>query len=369
MVFCQNCGSPVVGEICPNCGQAVAQIPEQQQAQPMPGQPPKSNTVKIVMIIVVVVAVIVILAVLFLFLPGSKDSKESDGDKPEGYVFEMTDTDTMEVDAKGEVKGNKAKEFREVIDEVYGDDDGEVSSSEVNNYEKEIKDLLIGRHSSHEINDYTGKYTHYNEKITGAEGNIDSDDPIQGEFTATIFWSYIDTDEYSYDIELYVSSNLTDDFKFISPPGYEIDYIDGLDDEEYSDGSTIVEGKLSKEVIQITIVKIGESNSTPRGSLTASIDPTVANRYKLSFEGKVNNAEITISLYDESQGATVIMDTPEDGDSVSISGGAYLNYTDVSVQGFLDSSDTLILEGGGTGDIIRITYNATGETVAVVTIE
>lgn len=40
MAYCQNCGSPVTGNVCSNCGQSVTQMPTQPMQQAPPQYPP-----------------------------------------------------------------------------------------------------------------------------------------------------------------------------------------------------------------------------------------------------------------------------------------------------------------------------------------
>ncbi|UCE39695.1 MAG: type IV pilin N-terminal domain-containing protein [Thermoplasmata archaeon] len=111
-----------------------------------------------------------------------------------------------------------------------------------------------------------------------------------------------------------------------------------------------------------------ETETTPRGSLRAVPDETIANQYNLQFEGNVALDKITITLRDTSVGKSAIMDPPSDGANASVSGGAWLIYDDVGTTGKLDGTDTLTVGGGAAGDIVTVTYKKTGGTVGTVTL-
>lgn len=53
MAYCQNCGSPVTGNVCSNCGQSVTQMPTQPMQQaPLQYPPPNFSMIAITLLFV-----------------------------------------------------------------------------------------------------------------------------------------------------------------------------------------------------------------------------------------------------------------------------------------------------------------------------
>lgn len=345
--------------------QAPYQVQAQQPTYQQPGQPmaqPPSNKGKktAAVILVVVVVAIVLLAILLMGFSGSDESEEN---FPEGYSIKMSDTDTMKVHYKGEYSGETASGMRDVIDRFYGDDDGTVTSNEVNDLIAQAESLEGDYSTNFLIDGEEGVYSKSTLSLKGATGDVDSEDPISVTWSYTIDWDYIDSDEYSYDIEIYVFPEQEESFEFSCPPGYEIDEIDNLEDESYNNGRTKVKGTVSHDVIvYITIVEIGGTEPTPTGALAASEDVNVPGKYYVTFIGSVKNDKIQIQIIDDSLGYSDIL-SPDTDSFIQIPGGINMTYTDANANDKLDAADIIVIEGGESGDTIRVIYEPTGEII------
>ncbi|UCE37762.1 MAG: zinc ribbon domain-containing protein [Thermoplasmata archaeon] len=279
MAFCQNCGSPVVGQFCQNCGQAVAQTqaPPQPPPQPAPGQvapgpptpgppapapPPKGGFGNMGIIIAIIVVVVIILAALLLVFMGSQN--DGNGGVSKGLTVEMTDTDEMELHYKWEETGNDAEEMREDIDDdAFGDEDGRVTSEEVENLEEVFENwegeysviYLSGKkYFEFGIDGWRGEFTEISVSITGAEGDVDSDRPITITISFKVKWDSLDINKDEYELYLYSRGGDGEDFSFTCPSGYEVSDADGLEDNIKS-GETRIRSTMDDDTVQITISK------------------------------------------------------------------------------------------------------------------
>jgi hypothetical protein len=387
-MYCDNCGSPVSGNFCSTCGFNLMQIqafnqPPIQQAYPQPLQPvpyqqggyapayqqqrqpvyppPKKGAGKVIAVLAIIIGTVLLLTGLFLYLP------EPEEDYQEGFVVEMSGTDTMDIRAEGEIRGGEARQIREMIDSWIGDDDGEVTKDEVDEFMEQTGDQVGSNAYGFEINGDWGEYSKYNLKFKGIIGDVDSGDTISIISSFTIDWKYIDTDRYSYDLVFESTDEIYQDFRFICPPDYEIESVDGLRNEEFFNERTTVTGDLTYNEVEITIVKIGEE-PIPSGSLIITDDPNVRGKYYGSFQGSVENEDIDIHLYDESSGTTMFMRQPNDGDLLQIRRGCNLTYHDSNQNEKLDAADTLIIQGGERGDMIMIVYRPTQDNIVSITI-
>jgi hypothetical protein len=335
------------------------------QKQVLPQKTTKTNTGKIAAVISVVIVAVVILALMFFPFEGSDDP---DKVKPEGYSFEMTDTDTMEYYSKINYTDEHASGTRNALDIMYGNNDGEVTSNEVIDCEEAMTENAVGDDSyGFEIDRQMGEYSHYSISFTGAEGDVTSEDPFTVEISATINWPNIDTDKKSYEIELSVSI-IREDFEFEAPSGYKIFIIEGTSYESYEDGKSIVSGEISKFIMEITIVKTGGVQTTPQGSLMFTADPNVEGKYTGTFQGSVETLEINITIYDESLDRTVTMPKPENYDGVGAGTGLHIKYYDVNENEILDASDMIVIEYAEPGDMVSIVYRLNGNTITTATI-
>lgn len=113
---------------------------------------------------------------------------------------------------------------------------------------------------------------------------------------------------------------------------------------------------------------IGNSGTTPQGSLTFTPDPEMEGAYHGTFQGSVDTDDIDISVYDESQGETRVMEQPELYYSMTVGNELTFTYIDMNENGKIDASDTLNLHSAEPGDTITIIYRPTEEDIASYTV-
>ncbi len=253
MAYCQNCGSPVSGDICQNCGSKVA------ITQPPPSKPPSKNVTKFLAVIAVVVVIILILSILLFGFSGSKESEKG---KTKGVQVEMTDIDEMEFEAHGQVTGNDAEDMRETIDD-WGDGDGQVDPNEVRQYENYIEDRSGDNAYEYTINFEEGEYSDLSISIRGAEGDINSDRLISVSMFYTVEWPYLDTNKDFYIIGIKASMMEEKQFSFTAPAGYEIYRVDGLV-EDITSGGTSFTGNFNEDYdhVYVTVIETGSDPQT-----------------------------------------------------------------------------------------------------------
>jgi hypothetical protein len=257
MAYCQNCGNPVIGDVCQNCGTRVNPMQSApQQTQPAPSKPPSKNVTKLLAVIAVVVVIILILSIMFFAF-----SDETDEDKLKGTQVEMTDINEMDLQSEGQITGKDAEDMREAIDEYFGDDDGQVTEDEVKDYEEEMADLKFA--FEYTINFEEGKYSEYIVSTRNVEGDVESDFPISISLTATVKWPSLELFKDFYIIEVLVSNLEEKQYSFTAPTGYEIYRVDGLV-EDISEGSTSFAGTVDEKFnyVYVTIIETG-SNPQP----------------------------------------------------------------------------------------------------------
>ncbi len=264
IVYCQNCGEKATGDICDNCGQKIQ--------MPLPSNKllPASEKTQYIhssgklkpIIIIIVVAVLILSGLMFLFfIP-----RESDRGPTEGLTVEMTATDCMKVEINGEYTENNSRSVREYIDEYHGEEDNNVTSEEVKDFEEEFEDNVGELSEGYTIDWQNGEYTQCSLKLTYTEGNVTSKDPISFSLSATIEWPYLNIQKDSYIIEISLLGMEISQFWFKSPPGYEIYRISGLV-EEIAPGKKTVVGTIDADAasIHITILKSGTSEDYESG--------------------------------------------------------------------------------------------------------
>jgi hypothetical protein len=258
MVYCQNCGKEAFGVICDNCGQIIQiplalkkQLPVSTKTQSM------YSSGKLKLIIIIIVAAILILSgLLFLFFI----SKESDRGPTEGLTVEMTATDCMKVDIKGEYAENNSSSLRDYIDEYHGDGNNNVTSQEVRDFEEDFEDNWGELSYGYTIDWQNGVYSLCSLKLTDAQGQVTSEKKISFSLSATIDWPDLNIQKDSYIIEISLFGMEISQFWFKSPPGYEIYRIGGLV-EEINPGKKTAVGTIDDDAasIHITILKSGTS--------------------------------------------------------------------------------------------------------------
>lgn len=113
---------------------------------------------------------------------------------------------------------------------------------------------------------------------------------------------------------------------------------------------------------------IGETETTPKGSLFFTEDPNVAGRYYITFQGSIENTNLEIRITDASTGQSAVMDEPIDGEFAAVGSGMNITYDDANNNQKLDAADQLLIQNGDTSDELTVVYKPTGEIVARATL-
>ncbi len=196
----------------------------------------------------IVAVVIIVILLLLLMGPGEKTP----------FTAEMTSTNSMNVNLKGEFTGDDAKMIRSLIEDGCGNGDGQVSDSEVTCFEQHAPDYLG---DVIEIDGESGDTSQMNIGLTGANGNVNSASAISATFAGTINWPGIDTNKLTYNIYFDLDPFVGQDFRFVAPSGYEIMDVSGLSGVSYGAGKTTVTGTIADEDVNIMIIKTGSGVS------------------------------------------------------------------------------------------------------------
>lgn len=196
----------------------------------------------------IVAVVIIVILLLLLMGPGEKTP----------FTAEMTSTNSMNANFKGEIKGDMAKLLRTQIEDVCGNGDGQVSDSEVTCFEQNAPDNLG---QEFEIDGVGGVGSGITIDLNGATGNINSASAISVTFAGTINWPGIDTNKLTYNIYFDLDPFVGQDFRFVAPSGYEIMDVSGLSGVSYGAGKATVTGTIADEDVNIMIVKTGSGVS------------------------------------------------------------------------------------------------------------
>lgn len=402
MSNCQNCGNPISGGFCQNCGMRITPIqtqyeqleqpPTYQQEQPSPYQqqihfipdqqptsPKKQGPPKRVIITIVIITAIIVVAIISVAMYGDKPIPDKpSNDFQDGHTFEMTNINTMKSQHNYEYSGDDARIERWSIDSFFGDNDGTVTSSEVEEYEDAYPDLVIGINStSTTIDNEEGVYSQCNLSYDGATGDIDSGNPIFLTMCFTVIWTSIEENKISYSVKISICAYPTENFQFISPPGYFVSSVIGLDDVSYTNGKTdligtIYEGTpnwIPEYVVYITITKIGLQEPTPHSNLSFSEDSVTIGMYSGTFQGTINNSDVEIIALDSNLRIMVVLDLESE---TTIQMALYefnITYSDTNNDSNLDPADEILITGGAQSDEIYIVYKLTGGIIANVTLD
>ena len=396
MVNCQNCGNPIRGDFCPNCGMIIfpiqtqyeqqEQSPTYQQEQPSPNQqqiqfipdnqptsPKKQGSPKRVIITIVIITAIIVIAIISVAMYGDKSIPDKPKtDSPEGYTLEMTSVDTMKGYLKYKITGDVAKLERWSIDSTTGNDDSTVTPSEVNEYEESYREIGIGIQTfGYTIDNNEGIYSEFSVSYDGAIGNVESGDPISITFSFTIIWPSIETNNISYSVKT-MSVAYGENLKFISVPGYEITSLIGLYDVSYNDGKTNLTGSFYMGLayfVYITITIIGLQEPTPHSNLNFSEDLETIGRYYGTFQGTINNSEVEIIALDSSLRIMIVLDL-ESETTIQITFYEFnITYSDTNSNSNLDPADELLITGGAQGDEVYVVFKPSGGIIATVTLD
>jgi hypothetical protein len=240
-------------------------IPPPPPPQPPPPPPPKSkkNKKKVILITTVVFVIIWSILLTALLYPLILDNETIDNKGyDEDFIIKMNALDNMDVDIQREYLSYFAMRFRNIIDNVSGNDDDIVLLSEVEDFEKYKKQVNEGQFTFDFIIDfYKGKYSYYDTSIEDAIGEVQSDSPILQDISCNLVWPNMKKHRDAYQIRVSNYEYFTD-FRFIAPPGFEIRKVYGLKNITYEKENTTITGNINTErfwdfeTIYITIVRL-----------------------------------------------------------------------------------------------------------------
>lgn len=316
MQYCGNCGSPIAGNVCQNCGYRVAQIVEQpQQVQRYPQQQPslqkpapskgKSNLPLILSVIAIVAVVIIALILLFVISPN--EDGNGDGKTP-AVSMSWIEDDESSGDFTGSVVSiSPAKPIK--IDDI----------TVIVSYEGESMAASLDYLSGSYYLDVGGLVFDYED--------INSNSKLGAEDIFTI------TD---------ASSDVTIKMVY-SPTG----------------------GQMYYETVSVTI-------STPRGALSFKESSSVDGNYTgcvISLSDEVKLVDSAITIIDSSTGASASQDPITSEQPISTgTNGMTLTFTDANANSKVDAGDVWKISRGDPGDEIRWIYK-TGELIASYTLQ
>lgn len=346
-------------------------------------QPPtspkrKGPSKEVIITIVVIITIIIAISISVALYVDKPNPDKSDSNFQEGRIFEMTSVNTMKVRYNDKITGGFATLERWSIDSFWGNDDGVLNSSELRDFEESYPQTAIGSQSNGiTIDNNEGEITQFSVSHDGAIGDVDSGSQLLRAMSFTILWIPMDTNNISYSVKMSVCAIPSENFKFISPPGYNISSVIGLDDVSYNDGNinltgTIYEGTqkwVPEYIVYITITKIGFQEPTPQSNLSFSRDPATIDTYSGTFQGTINNSEVEIIVLDISLRIMVVLDL-ESETTLQIPGYEMnITYNDTNNDRILDPGDTLIIREGANGDEVYVVYKPTGGIIASVTLD
>jgi hypothetical protein len=309
MPFCENCGSPITGNICQRCGWNAASMPGQhvqQQPYQQPQYPgPQRRSRAPIVIGVIIVVVIIILSLMFFFVMNPED---------EGVVKEMT-----------------IREFMEDYED--SDGDGEIDN---------LKSLNAG--DKVRISDKVADI-HYDYDAEMTLIQCESAEDLELKFAIVLDGDQ--SDRYEIGDPISVTWHIK---------RYEIN------------GLTI---ELPKEFYSY-LIKAGTMDGTTT-SPTGAFDfvensPGNFTGGIISLSDKVKLTESSITIIDVSDGSAASQGPPlQSGIPIITSGGLTLEFTDTNGNNQMDAGDVWTISNGASGDQIKWIYE-TGNVIAMYTI-
>jgi len=159
--------------------------------------------------------------------------------------------------------GEDASEYRALIDYISGDADGDVASSEVEEFEDYLEEDSEEEECDYTLDGNRGTYTNNIYSIAGATGGIDSTESLTIEAQTKITFGSVDKELDSHTFKIFMSEDETVmDYKLTVPSGYKIETVKGVTNPVKSNGDRTVEGKVAAENIEITIIKAKEDTDS-----------------------------------------------------------------------------------------------------------
>lgn len=309
MPFCENCGSPITGNICQNCGWNTAQMPSQpaQQAQQyqQPQYPGSQRRSRAPIVISAIIVIVIIILALMFFLVLNPEEEE---------IKEMTQREFMEdyedSDGDGDIDNLKSLNpgdrvrISDKVADIHYDYDADMTLIQCESAEDlELKFAIVldgDQSDRYDIGDPISVIWHIKKyEINGLSIELPKE-----------FYSYL------------IKAGMVDGTT-TSPTG-ALDFYD-VGDGNYTGGIISLSEEVKLYESSFTIIDISDGSSA-------------------------------------SQGPPVISGIP-----ITTSGGLSLKYTDVNSNEKMDAGDVWTISNGEEGDQIKWLYE-TGNVIAMYTI-
>ncbi|UCE36355.1 MAG: hypothetical protein JSW00_12595 [Thermoplasmata archaeon] len=299
---CKNCGRPIVGSFCENCGQKAAQIspsptqyPQQVLHAPSKQYAPSKGKSKLPLVIAVIVVVVCLIVAILFILVLSKEDDE---------VLEMT-----------------MKEFLE----DYEDTDSDGNIDKLKSFDSGDKVII-------------------SDKVAGIM--------YEKSYDLTIIYCE-STEDYKIELPIVLKGNQTDSYG-IGDPITVTWHI-----KEYKvQGITI---EYPEELFQYaSIVMISTTTTTPIMSMQWIEDEEVQGNYTgsivvLTYSDTVYLDDISVVVEHAENSQSGTLDNLAAGGTIDI-GSFTLSYIDLTPVGQLGAEDVFKVAGGESGDSISFIY-------------
>ena len=112
------------------------------------------------------------------------------------------------------------------------------------------------------------------------------------------------------------------------------------------------------------------TSTTPTGALDFTESTQTNGLYTGSFVSLSSSVDIpdtAVTITDDSLGSSATQDPVNPGTTLEVTGGMSFTYHDNTGNNNLDGGDTIMINNGNSGDIIRFVYRPTGGVIAQYT--
>ena len=160
--------------------------------------------------------------------------------------------------------GQVSSDFRAYVDEVLGNDDGEVEAWEVDEFEDWQEE---DADSSHTMNTYRGTVLSALSQVSGATGPIDSTDTITNYFEAIVAFESVDSSSETFTLKYLTEEDGSPDVVEYRFEGYQVVSAEGLAGMDI--GSDYVKGTRDPGIMMV--IEFEEEEGFLPGFLTHSL--------------------------------------------------------------------------------------------------
>ena len=160
--------------------------------------------------------------------------------------------------------GQDSSDFRALVDEVLGNDDGELEAWEVDEFEDWQEE---DAESSHTMNTNRGTVLSALSQVSGATGPIDSTDTITNYFEMIVAFESVDSSSESFTLKFLTEEDAAPDVVEYRFEGYQVVSAEGLAGMDI--GSDYVKGTRDPGVMMV--IEFEEKEGFLPGFLTHSL--------------------------------------------------------------------------------------------------